>query len=433
VTDTRRGVTYRVGASMALAYALACLALVSSATQVTASEATMPPQNRWAAYATSVNPGDGLQFASTRVGLAVSWEPTNGLDQNLAAGPDGLVLAWPTPAVLVTRDGGSHWQQTLSAPGGFWGVDALSPQTAWAVGVGGLSRTQDGGRRWIRAGEPTRPLVRVAFVTPSDGFGLTVAGRLVETHDSGSSWQASGWAGRAQALCAGERGVAVIADQGGGIWRSGHGFNNWRQVAPDLPSTPDFSSWWVNLSCQGTAGVELAQAFCEYLVRACGTEVISYIRVSSHRELDWPTRFRQSAAEPAAGGVHTQPDAALDVPLDRASSVGSSRVCLLGYPLRPPATVQISCTRTHQRFASSRVPRLPLSPRTSSLAVQGLDFLNYRDGWLLLDEYTAARTPRQSAAQTEVWSTANGGGSWHIAYASRRYHPAGLTPRVDRP
>jgi hypothetical protein len=125
----------------------------------------------WNAYETAVNPGSTLQPASPRVVFALSWEPTEGFDGNLTT-PSGITLAWPSPSVVETRDGGRHWTRSLSAHGGFWGVDVLDPNRAWAVGVTGLYRTVDGGIRWQPAAEPHRALVRVAFTSPTNGFGL---------------------------------------------------------------------------------------------------------------------------------------------------------------------------------------------------------------------------------------------------------------------
>jgi hypothetical protein len=101
--------------------------------------------NPWDAYETSVDPGGAVQLASRLVGFSLSWEPTSGLDQNLSA-PAGLVLAWPSPSVLVTRDGARRWTRSLSVRGGFWGIDVLDVDDVWAVAVTGLYRTVDGGR-----------------------------------------------------------------------------------------------------------------------------------------------------------------------------------------------------------------------------------------------------------------------------------------------
>jgi hypothetical protein len=98
----------------------------------------------WRAYQTQVIPGGGVQLTSARVGFALSGQPIYGLDQNLSS-PGAPMLAWPSPSVMVTSDGGRQWTRSLAAPGGFWGVDAIGANDVWAVGVTALYRSVDGG------------------------------------------------------------------------------------------------------------------------------------------------------------------------------------------------------------------------------------------------------------------------------------------------
>jgi photosystem II stability/assembly factor-like uncharacterized protein len=361
-------------------------------------------------------PGSGVQLASARRGFSLLGEPTNGFDGNLSA-PDGLILAWPSPSVLVTGDGARRWTRSLSVRGGFWGLDVLDPSHAWAVGVAGLYGTVDGGKHWERAGELPKALVRVAFGGPRRGFGLTLTGRLVKSDDSGSSWRGSVWHGRGEALCAPKPGVVVVADRSGGLWRSGNGDRSWRRVAAGIAHVEQLSDWYPDMSCQGSNAVQLAQAFCE---AACGGEVDSRVRQTTDGGLDWQAILSQSAG---AGGVHSDPASGPRVLIDRAAAVGSRGVCLVGSAYSGPATVAISC-RTHagEAYRTATVPRLPFPPSThTGVAFQGLDFLNAKTGWLLLDEYTTAGTPTTSQAKTEIWSTHDGGRTWRATYVSPPY------------
>jgi hypothetical protein len=182
------------------------VALLSATSAAGSGSPTSQTSSRpvWSAYATSVDPGSRVGLASARTGLALSWQPTPGLDDNLAS-PAGLDLAWPSPSILVTHDGARSWSRSLTIPGGFWGLDTLNAADAWAIGVARLYRTIDAGRTWQRLHEAREPLVRVAFRTPTRGFGLTVSGRLVETNDSGRSWQAGRLQTRGVALCGPDR------------------------------------------------------------------------------------------------------------------------------------------------------------------------------------------------------------------------------------
>ena len=370
----------------------------------------------WAAYQTSVMPGSGVQLTSTRGGLSLLDEPTNGFDENLSA-PGGLALAWPSPTVLATGDGARRWTSSLSVRGGFWGLDVLDSKAAWAVGVTGLYRTVDGGKRWQRAGEPPAALVRVAFEDPTRGFGLTVAGRLVTSNDSGGSWQASVWHGRGEALCASAPGVIVVADQSGALWRSGNGGRSWRQVTAGLPRIEQLSAWYSDLSCQGPNAIELAQAFCE---AACGGQVDTRVRQTTDAGRNWRTILTQTAA---AGGVRTHPASGPRDLIDRAAAVGPRGVCLVGSTHRGPTTIAMSCTtQAGDAYRTTNVPRPPLpSTRDVNLALQGLEFINASTGWLLLDQYTRAGIPTTSRARSEIATTHDGGRSWHATYVSHTY------------
>jgi hypothetical protein len=406
--------------AVAAAFAVASLLSGGSLRPAYAADVSIAG-NPWAAYQTSVDPGGRLQLVSASTGLALQWEPTNGLDGNLST-PEGLILAWPSPSVLVTHDGARHWTRTLSAPGGFWGVDALDRLHAWAVGVTGLYRTVDGGARWQRAGEPDEALVRVAFVSPLDGVGLTLSGKLVESRDGGRSWQTGRWSGQGEGLCSAGRRRILLAGQDGAIWRSTNAGGSWREVAPRLARVPGFSPWWSDLSCRGRNAIESSQAYCYATLPVCGSEVISRVRQTTKQVGGWREVVTQSAFD----RVRTRPASALDVPLAEVAAVGAGGLCLAGYPFGPPASAAVSCTHGPTNgYRKSTIPKLPLPSGSSTVVMQGLEFLNAKIGWLLVDEYTAAGSPSKSTARAEVWTTSDGGRVWNDSYESPRFHPIG--------
>lgn len=375
----------------------------------TASRTGPRTADPWLAYVPSVLPGNGVQPASDRLGFALSWTPSPGIDRNLAAA-DGIDLQWPSEAVLVSRDGGVSWQRSLSANSGFWGLDVLSARTAWAVGVTSLHRTVDGGQSWISAGEPHRPLVRVAFTNAEDGYGLTVHGRLVTTRDAGASWQPGSWPGRGSAICALNANAVLVAGENGAVWRTGGSGAVWQRVAPGYAHVDGYTGWFSDLSCQGTHVVESSQMLC---ASACGAvPSISRVRLGTEAGRKWQPILRQVAGS-APTPTHTKPAAALGLPLARAAVAGDG-FCLLGSSLPFPARLEISC-RTSGGFRRAAIPGLPLPPGKSSLTVQGFGFANVRAGWLVLDQYIGRET------KTLVWTTDDGGRTWHGRYVSRSY------------
>jgi hypothetical protein len=400
--------------------------LVGIAGSAAARARSVPPaansqQTSWARYETDVNPGSRLIVAAPGEGFALSHEPTNGFDESLAT-PAGMTLAWPSPALTVSRDGGRSWSTALRAPGGFWGVTSLGAKLVWAVGVTSLYRSDDGGGRWQRDGEPSRPLVRVAFSTPDLGFGLTSAGQLMTSNDAGRSWRSSSLRKQGQALCVTSAGTVLVADASGAIWRSAAVDQRWTRAAAPLPRLYGFSHWWPDLSCHGSRALETTQAFCFALLDICGSNVVTRVRESRFAGRRWTQVFAQQARPSAAGGVVSQPEASLTIPFSHAL-IGGRGLCLLGFLWVQPDTVQVVCGGGADAYQAGRTPPLPLPAKQSTVLLPGADFVNQGVGWLELDEYTAAATPRQSAAVTEVWTTANGGLTWTEKYRSHRYHP----------
>jgi hypothetical protein len=361
----------------------------------------------WLAYQTRVSSGGGLQPVSSQGGFALAGQPVNHLDGQLAAGP-GAMLAWPSPAVLGTVDGGRSWKSLLSVSAGFWGIDFVDASHGWAVGVAGLYRTVDGGKRWQRASEPGagggRVLVRVAFTGVGTGFGLTTKGRLVKTNDTGVSWRDAGWVGRGGALCVESGNVLTVADRSGGIWRRSSRGIGWLQVAPDLHPVEQYAGWWVDLSCDGANGVELAQEFC---MAACGGGVISIVRQTTDAGMNW-----REIANPSYGAAH--PSAPV---LARVVAVGNRSACLI-YDPTIRETVVIRCTgdsgRSFHRATAPPVAHAHGNPGGDVFA-QGVGFANRSNGWLLIAD-GALGTPNTPRAQTEIWSTDDGGASWRARY-----------------
>ena len=101
--------------------------------------------------------------------------------------------------VMTTSDGGRTWTRQ-----GWWAVATpqraisfLSPQVGFGVGLPGDSTavlaTSDGGAAWQRVGTLPQGMVEspsvLSFVSPTEGFAVTGAGRLLATSDGGGHWR----------------------------------------------------------------------------------------------------------------------------------------------------------------------------------------------------------------------------------------------------
>lgn len=363
-----------------------------------------PGVDRFRSFETGVNPGSGVQFVSREVGFALSGESDAEIDEHLSAGAGGTMLAWPSPAVLVSRDGGGSFTQSLSVPDGFWGLDFSGPKHGWAVGVNRLYRTVDGGTGWVLADEPSRPLVRVAFADSTSGFGLTVNGRVVTTSDGGSHWRQTAWDGRGSAICTTNPRRAIMADESGGLWLTHDSGARWTRVAAGFAHVEQFGWWWPELSCRGANAVESAYAFCE---AAC-EGVDSHIRQTVDGGLSWKQILRPDAGPFSLSKARLGTYGAV---LGGTVVLGGGGICLLG---AESASVLIRCLPSGLGH-NANAPRLSL-PHVAETAVLGGDFISANVGWVLIADSTAADTPRQARETTEVWTTENRGRTWRASY-----------------
>lgn len=142
----------------------------------------------------------------------------------------------PLPAAVKTwtKQKGNNFNQTL------YGVDAVSPDAAWAVGERGvILQTIDGGARWTLADSGASPhLYGVDFVTAQTGFAVggeeagaaSFTNIIVKTSDGGKTWRSrhiSGLPGVLKAVrfandqkgwAVGGRGTILTTSDGGETW-----------------------------------------------------------------------------------------------------------------------------------------------------------------------------------------------------------------------
>jgi photosystem II stability/assembly factor-like uncharacterized protein len=94
--------------------------------------------------------------------------------------------------ILVTRDGGTHWEpQNSGTDKDLWGVHFADAHTGWAVGDRGtILGTHDGGTRWEPQNSGTdKHLSGMHFADAHTGWVVADDGTILATHDGGTNWQ----------------------------------------------------------------------------------------------------------------------------------------------------------------------------------------------------------------------------------------------------
>jgi photosystem II stability/assembly factor-like uncharacterized protein len=344
---------------------------------------------------TGVDPGPGVALVSRSAGLALSPAFLGGR----YAGFGGNINATLSPRVLASADGGRTFFSSLSSPDGFWGVDAAGGE-AWVVGFDSVYRTAGVASAWERMGEPSAPLVRVAFANANEGFGLTNRGRLVFSFNAGRSWRETGQRADGAALCSVGLGSSIVATANGTLWRVSDRGTSWTRIAAGYARVEQLGPWWPELSCNGRNVVESVQAICE---AACAGAINTRVRQSTDGGFTW----RQIADQ-------TTTDNGLELPHSALGGIwmiaarGTDGLCLGG----GDRWIAIRCNSPHNAAVPSLVDgELSVNPDIERFIGEGPAFQNATTGWVLVGATLFFRHgPGRSDVQ--AWITHDGGRTW---------------------
>ena len=100
--------------------------------------------------------------------------------------------------IFVTDDGGANWRLTRygrSSADHIFDLDFVDRWNGWAVGLGGVLRTTDGGENWTDVSRIGAPGSKVSghaihFIDRNAGWLVGQFGSLMRTSDGGESWEA---------------------------------------------------------------------------------------------------------------------------------------------------------------------------------------------------------------------------------------------------
>jgi photosystem II stability/assembly factor-like uncharacterized protein len=154
-------------------------------------------------------------------------------------------------ALLRTTDGGAHWKRQFVLEPSFvdqdsYRVEALSSSVCWAVGSGGIYKTTNAGKTWVRVAKKLRPSSYAGnawefcrFVG-SSGWIVSSCGDIIGTKNAGKTWSrqrtaedaGNDWVGGFSATKVGHAFVAVNAPGGHHVLATTDGGATWQQVGP---------------------------------------------------------------------------------------------------------------------------------------------------------------------------------------------------------
>lgn len=367
-------------------------------------------------YETSVDPGSAIQFLSPTVGwrvdgiYAAPW-----LAGELSSGPSGTTIDWPGASVSKSTDGGASWNVIGTGQDAVWGIDFLSPDVGWVVGVSSLVGTSDGGSTWQTLGEPAGdPLVRAQFTSPSDGFGVSASGQLVQTADGGVSWQNVPLSVSATALCvatSASSSVAYVADEQGDVFRSADGGATWSEDYQSTIPSVYHQQIWSELACDADSvweGIRVISPSLRqeaFLLARRSTSSSSWIAIVSS-SAGGPAL---SPAEPGSDGLQS---------LQGVSTYQGSAI-LAGIPTQGFTAALTSVSASQAAVSVPAYPTVPASPSLDALTTDPINYMRVlgvssigAEAWVyLVDGAAGGNTP---SYDTIVVATDDGGGSWSV-------------------
>ena len=314
-------------------------------------------------------------------------------------------------SVTVTADGGQTWSQVpLEGIGlGAAALAAPDPADLWVAGStwgfgGFLLGSADGGRTW-RERWPVatpRPTAAIAFVSPSEGFGVGVPGdarAVLHTQDGGVRWEliaelpspVEAFAGGAFELTFTDDAHGWAATASGHLLATADGGRTWRQM-PDPPGT----------SRAGGARPFNEVAFADELDGCVSSQTALGIP-SSYVTSDGGRTWRQVESMSVLACAHGKVGASL---LSSAAALPSTVTPMLAAVVDPSdgwAILDRAVAVTHDGGATWATILWPAPlPTFDPLAFSGpaqLSFVNASDGWILAND-------------GRLYRTVDGGQSW---------------------
>jgi hypothetical protein len=362
-----------------------------------------------------VNPGSAIQFVTPEVGWRIDDQfSAPHLDDQVSAGPNGTIFAWPGTGVSATSDGGASWAPIAENEFGIWGLDLLTEKTGWLVGVTSLRRTDDGGASWQELGEPAGThLVAVAFSSETVGIGLTTEGSVFRTNDGGTSWSPdSSIKAPGIAICSDAAGNTFLSDGSGNVFVTQAGETGWTLSLPS-PIEGEAAStsrpFWSSLTC----GDDSVWQVTDVLDMQLHTGLPYAVNWTADAGGSW-----QTAAAYSGDSAIAVPKAAAPFPEAYAADGTSSGGFIVGLP---PSGFGLDVADVHANndVAEANVPAIQSSVSAQSSAgyihIVGASSIG-SSAWILFNN-AAFGTKEAPADQLTVLSSNDGGQTWSVAAA----------------
>jgi photosystem II stability/assembly factor-like uncharacterized protein len=284
--------------------------------------------------------------------------------------------------ILKTTSGGHAWvKQHFTVPRGYSAPDfacvqALSAKTCWAVGVGYVIKTTDGGKTWLRVAKKMYnpdPVgsrwTSLAFANTKVGWVLSTAGDVMKTANGGASWK---WMRKMSS--AGQDDGVDIAAAVGSVFLSGR----------------NAAGGFVDYSTDGGATWTSSRGgIANWTITAVRADDPSNVWIATENGSVFMSKDGAKNWSASHWGSWTGPYYGLD-------SAGGTTVCAVG--TNGDFTKGEAWITTDAGGSWSHITTNPGDPTAATTAypLEGVDFVTANTGWLVGDH-------------GQIWRTEDGG------------------------
>ncbi len=321
--------------------------------------------------------------------------------------------------ILATSDGGRHWTIQLKGDLRLASVDFVDRSHGWAVGAQSLLVTTDGGSNWAALPEPCPAIRQVHFVSPEVGFAVAGGigsfgaasplaplrrGVLLATGDGGRTWRRISAPADAQSVCFGTPRRGWLGAEGA-LFRTVDGGRSWQPTSARVRSRAPNYPALMTVQCAGADGAWA-------LAIGPGAASSQEPHVGFHAgPRGTKAIFAEQYFQNPGSGPHAQSPGSYAGPFSAISPAVAAFIDWCAACGAGTAPWDLAVLRGTALRREGNV--MGLNTAT------GASFVSQRQGWVTGEQIRSG--PSGTARVTwRVVSTSDGGRTWHIVYTADR-------------